>query len=84
MTPEEIAKANQDGIDKLKADLALCVEKKDFDALKTTLDEFIEKNKNVDFDALKTQLKDVNESLAEIKDQMTGKGIPVTMESAKA
>ncbi len=80
-TPEEMAKAISDNIAELKTQLSEALNKNDFNTFKTTVDEFLNKNKELDFNTLKTQLEDISEQIAQVKENMLGGQKGQTFES---
>jgi uncharacterized protein YukE len=71
-TAEEMAQEVNQNIESLKSQLSEALNKNDFNAFKTTVDEFLNKNKELDFNTLKTQLEDISEQIAQVKENMLG------------
>lgn len=71
-TAEELAQEVNTNIESLKTQLSEAIKKQDFDTFKTTVDDFLNKNKELDFNTLKTQLEDISEQIAQVKDGMLG------------
>ena len=71
---EKAAEQINISLDQLKADLGNAVKKEDFEAVKTLLNDYIDKNKDVDMVQLKSDLSDIGTQLSTIKEKMLGFG----------